>query len=287
MTPISSAIILINCPDGKGLVHLVTEFILCYKGNIISLEQHVDETDGAFFMRVEWDLCDFSLAKNEIASAFEKGVAARAHMTYSVYFSEEIPRMAIFVSKTSHCLFDILSRYQSQQWKVEIPLVVSNHPDLASVVENMGIPFLHIPVAGREKAEVEEEQFQKLKEYGINFIVLARYMQILSPTFTERFPNNIINIHHSFLPAFAGARPYHNAYERGVKIIGATSHYVTADLDAGPIIEQDTVHVRHSDSVSDLIRKGQDNEKVVLSRAIWHHINRKVLVYHNRTVIFS
>ncbi|MBF0197764.1 MAG: formyltetrahydrofolate deformylase [Planctomycetes bacterium] len=286
-TQLDSAILLISCPDAQGLVCAVTEFILKYGGNIVDLEQHVDREENVFFMRLEWDLAQFSLPREQISESFHQLVGQKRHMAFQLFFSRDVPRMAVFVSKTSHCLFDILSRYQSGQWKVDIPLVVSNHEDLRTLVENHGIKFVFMDMNNMSKAEAEEQQLKILKEHKVNFIVLARYMQILSANFIDHYPNRVINIHHSFLPAFAGAKPYHNAYERGVKIIGATSHYVTSELDAGPIIEQDVVHVRHSDSIQDLVRKGQDNEKVVLSRAIYHHLNRAVLVHNNRTLVFS
>ncbi|MCM2678283.1 formyltetrahydrofolate deformylase [Echinimonas agarilytica] len=282
-----SAILLISCPDQKGLVHTVTQFIYTNGGNVIDIEQHVDRREGRFFMRVEWDLADFVIPRESLAGAFEKALATPLQMDWQLFYSDIKPRMAIFVSKHDHCLFDLLARYQSHEWDAEIPLVISNHPDLERSATNLGIKFVHIPVTKDNKAEAELQQRELLKQYNIDFIVLARYMQILSDDFIRSYPNQIINIHHSFLPAFPGARPYHSAYERGVKIIGATSHYVTAELDAGPIIEQDVEHVRHTDDVDDLVRKGRDVEKVVLSRAIWRHLNRQVLVYNNRTVVFG
>lgn len=283
----NTAIILIACPDKKGLVNSVTFFISKYNGNIIELEQHVDQNDKMFFMRVEWDISNFKIKKEDIASVFDTEVAQSLAMQYSLHFSERDPQMAIFVSKYSHCLFDILARYQSKEWGFKIPLVISNHPDLESAVTSLGIAFHHVPINKNNKIQAEQQQLQLLEQYKVNTIVLARYMQILSAEFIQHYENKIINIHHSFLPAFPGAKPYHSAHERGVKIIGATSHYVTADLDAGPIIAQDIEAIRHTDSIQDLVLKGQDVEKIVLSKAIWSHINYKVLVYKNRTIVFE
>lgn len=282
-----SAILLISCPDRKGLVHTVTQFIYTNGGNIVDLEQHVDAIEGRFFMRVAWDLSSFVIPRESLADAFNKALATPLEMDWQLYFSDKKPRLAVFVSKHEHCLYDILARYQSNEWEVEIPLVISNHPDMEKAAKNLGIDYVYLPVTKQNKQEVEQQQRALLESHHIDFIVLARYMQILSDEFIRAYPNRIINIHHSFLPAFPGAKPYHSAYERGVKIIGATSHYVTAELDAGPIIEQDVKHVRHTDSVDDLVRKGRDVEKVVLSRAIWRHLNHQVLVYNNRTVVFG
>lgn len=282
----SSAILLIHCPDRKGLVASVAEFIHKNNGNILHLDQHVDINRQVFFMRVEWDLKDFFIPRDKIDEYFQILIADRLGMNWKLYFSDEIPRMAIFVSKMNHCLYDILSRYQSGEWKIELPLIISNHPDLEPVAKSFGIDYHVFPITRENKAEQEQNQLKLLQDYNINFLVLARYMQILSDKFVAEYQNRIINIHHSFLPAFPGAKPYHSAHERGVKVIGATSHYVTAELDTGPIIEQDVERVSHRDFVEELIRKGMDLEKVVLSRAIWYHINRKVLVYDNRTVVF-
>ncbi|MBL8163019.1 MAG: formyltetrahydrofolate deformylase [Anaerolineae bacterium] len=281
-----SAILLIFCPDRSGLVAAVTDFIARSNGNILHLDQHVDAQENVFFMRVEWDLARFSIAPEHIGTQFGL-VADRFQMTWQLHFSSHVPRMAIFVSKESHCLYDILYRYQAGEWQVEIPLIISNHPDLGSVAEKFGIPYRVFPITAETKAAQEQQQIELLKETSVDLIVLARYMQILSEHFVSQYPNRIINIHHSFLPAFAGAKPYHRAHGRGVKIIGASSHYVTAELDAGPIIEQDVVRVNHRDSVDDLIRKGKDVEKLVLSRAVRYHLQRQVLVYNNKTVIFG
>jgi formyltetrahydrofolate deformylase len=281
-----SATLLISCPDQKGLVAAVTDFIFTNGGNILHLDQHVDAEAGVFFMRVEWDLDGFMIARHELHSAFDF-VARRFGMRWELHFSDVKPRMAVFVSKQSHCLYDILSRWQSGEWQVEIPLIVSNHPHLGEIAGKFGLDFRVFPITKEDKAAQEAAQIALLHESRVDFIVLARYMQILSGEFVQQFPNRIINIHHSFLPAFAGAKPYHAAYARGVKLIGATSHYVTADLDAGPIIEQNVMQVNHKDSVRELIRKGQNVEKLVLSQAIWHHIQHRVLVYHNKTVVFA
>lgn len=280
------SILIIQCKDQKGIVASVSDFLYKYNGNILEIDQHVDEEIGMFFMRAAWEQESFGLDKEFIRPAFENEVANRFQMKFDLYFNFPKPRMAIFVSKLSHCLFDILSRYYAGQFDVEIPLVISNHLDLKRVVTAFRIPFYHMPVDKSNKAAVEKEQIALLKEYKVDFVVLARYMQILSGSFIHEFPNQVINIHHSFLPAFVGAKPYHAAYERGVKIIGATAHYVTEELDAGPIIEQEVARVRHHNSPSDLVQMGQDVEKVVLSKAIKYHLERKVLAYGNKTIIF-
>ena len=281
-----SATLLIHCPDQKGIVISVTEFIFKNGGNILHLAQHVDTEKGVFFMRLQWDLDGFSIPGDKVSEYFQTLVAAHFDMHWQLYFSERVPRMAIFVSRLSHCFHDLLARYESGEWQVEIPLIISNHPDMQPIAERLGIEFHCLPVNKENKQAQEEKQLELLQQHQIDFAVLARYMQILSDDFIQEYPQKIINIHHSFLPAFPGARPYHSAHERGVKIIGATSHYVTAELDAGPIIEQEVVRVTHEDSVQDLVRKGRDLEKVVLSRAVWNHLQRNILVYDNRTVVF-
>jgi formyltetrahydrofolate deformylase len=275
------------CADRKGLVASVTDFIFKNDGNIIYLSQHVDSEKKIFFMRVEWDLVKFTIPSDRIGESFEAKVAEKFGMKWKLYFSDETLRTAVFVSRLPHCLYDILSRCQSEDWNVEIPLIISNHADLEPIAKMFNTDFHVFEMTRENKREKEKKQLKLLKEYSIDFIVLSRYMQILSDKFVAEYPNRIINIHHSFLPAFPGAKPYHSAYERGVKIIGATSHYVTAELDAGPIIEQDVVRVSHKDSVADMIRKGQDLEKLVLSRAVWYHLKRKILVYQNRTLVFT
>ena len=283
----SRAILLIYSPDQPGLVAAVTDFVHVNGGNIINLEQHVDKQENAFFMRIEWDLQSFIIPKEKIGEYFQTMYANKYDMTFRLYFNDYKPKMAVFVSKMSHCLFDILARYTAGEWNVEIPLIISNHEDLRWVAEKFGIEYHVLKINKDNKDEMEAQQMKLLKDKKVDFIVLARYMQIISDNFITFYPNKIINIHHSFLPAFIGAKPYHAAYERGVKIIGATSHYVTTELDAGPIIEQDITRITHRDSVQDLVRKGQDLEKIVLSHAIEYHINRRVLVYKNKTILFS
>ena len=279
--------LLINCPDRKGIVTTITQFILERQGNIVYLDQHVDRQEGIFFMRVEseFDQEEFSIADFEMQ--FIAQFVDDYQLTYQLFDAHYKPRLALFVSKYDHCLYDLLGRYASGELPVEIPLIISNHPDLEIVAKRFEIPFKHIPVTKATKAEAEAEQITAIKEHHIDLIVLARYMQIISDEFVAQFKNKIINIHHSFLPAFIGANPYHAAFERGVKIIGATSHYVTADLDEGPIIEQEIVRVSHVHSVQDFILKGRDLEKIVLARSIKAHVEHKVLVFGNKTVIFS
>ena len=283
----NTAILLIHCPDRQGILATVTEFLNKNNGNIIYLDQYVDRAEKIFYMRVEWELDGFAIPEDKINEYFFTLIADKLKMNYSLHFSKQIPRMAIFVSKMPHCLFDMLSRYTAGEWDIDIPLIISNHMDLEPVAKRFDIEFKHIPVNGENKAEQEAKEVALLKEYKIDFIVLARYMQVLSPEFVAQYPNRIINIHHSFLPAFAGAKPYHAAYERGVKIIGATSHYVTSELDGGPIIEQDVTRCNHTDTVERLVRKGRDLEKIVLSHAVFKHLQRKVLVYQNKTVVFN
>jgi len=283
----NTAILLIHCPDKQGILATVTEFLNKNKGNIIYLDQHVDRQEKIFYMRVEWELENFAIPSDKIGEYFDTLIGSPMNMYWRLYFSDEIPRMALFVSKMPHCLFDILARYTAGEWDVEIPLIISNHELLKPVAERFGIDFHYFPVTGENKDEQEKKEIELLKKYNINFVVLARYMQILSEDFVKQFPNKIINIHHSFLPAFAGAKPYHAAHERGVKIIGATSHYVTSELDAGPIIEQDVPRCSHVDTIQNLIRKGRDLEKIVLSQAVYKHLQRKILVYKNRTVVFN
>lgn len=282
-----TATLLLHCPDEQGILATVTTFINNNGGNIVYLAQHVDRDEQIFFMRVEWDLEGFNIPADKIAETFDMLYAKRYNMNYKLSFNSKVPRMALFVSKMSHCLYDILARYTAGAWDVEIPLIISNHESLRSAAEQFGIPYHVFPITKETKAEQEAATIKLLKENDIDFIVLGRYMQILSPDFINHYPNQIINIHHSFLPAFVGAKPYHAAFERGVKLIGATSHYVTNDLDAGPIIEQDITRISHRDSVASLIYKGQDLEKIVLSHAVEKHIQNKILVYGNKTVIFT
>lgn len=282
-----TAKLLLHCPDKPGILADVTDFITVNKGNIVYLDQYVDRVENIFFMRIEWELECFLIPREKIEDYFRTLYAQKYEMDFQLYFSDVKPRMAIFVSKMSHCLFDMLARYTAGEWNVEIPLIVSNHPDLQHVAERFGIPFHLFSITKETKEEQERKELELLKKHRITFIVLARYMQVLSERIIDAYPDKIINIHHSFLPAFVGARPYHAAFERGVKIIGATSHYVTTELDAGPIIEQDVVRITHKDAIEDLINKGKDLEKIVLSRAVQKHIERKILAYKNKTVIFS
>jgi formyltetrahydrofolate deformylase len=283
----NSAVLLIHCPDKPGIVVAITDFIHKNDGNILYLDQHVDTERGVFFMRIEWDLSRFVIQREKIAEYFYTLVGSRYQMTSQLHFSDTKLRMALFVSKLPHCFYDLLARYECGELNVEIPVIISNHDDLKHVAERLGIDFHRIEITGENKQQQEEKQKQLLVEYDIDFIVLARYMQVLSDDFVKAYPQRIINIHHSFLPAFPGGRPYHSAFERGVKIIGATSHYVTAELDAGPIIEQDVVHVSHKDTVEDMVRIGRDLEKIVLARAVRHHVHHDLLVYENRTVVFE
>ena len=282
-----TAKLLLHCPDKPGILAEVTDFITVNKGNIIYLDQYVDHVENIFFMRIEWELKDFLVPQEKIEDYFATLYAQKYEMNFRLYFSDTKPRMAIFVSKMSHCLFDLLARYTAGEWNVEIPLIISNHPDLQHVAERFGIPFHLFPITKETKEKQEKKEMELLAKHKITFIVLARYMQVISEQMINAYPNRIINIHHSFLPAFVGAKPYHAAFERGVKIIGATSHYVTTELDAGPIIEQDVVRITHKDTVQDLVNKGKDLEKIVLSRAVQKHIERKVLAYKNKTVIFN
>ncbi|WP_321424081.1 formyltetrahydrofolate deformylase [uncultured Bacteroides sp.] len=283
----NTAKLLLHCPDKPGIISAVTDFITINKGNIVYLDQYVDHIENIFFMRIEWELSDFLVPREKIEDYFETLYAQKYEMSFRLYFSDIKPRMAIFVSKMSHCLFDMLARYANGEWNVEIPLIISNHPNLQHVADKFGIPFYLFPITKETKTEQEAKEMELLAKHKVNFIVLARYMQVISENMIQSYPNRIINIHHSFLPAFVGAKPYHAAFERGVKIIGATSHYVTTELDAGPIIEQDVVRITHKDTVEDLVNKGKDLEKIVLSRAVQKHIERKVLAYKNKTVIFS
>ena len=283
----TTAKLLLHCPDKPGILAEVTDFITVNKGNIIYLDQYVDHVENIFFMRIEWELKDFLVPQEKIEDYFRTLYGQKYEMDFRLYFSDVKPRMAIFVSKMSHCLFDMLARYTAGEWNVEIPLIISNHPDLQHVAERFGIPFYLFPITKETKEEQERKEMELPAKHNITFIVLARYMQVISEQMINAYPNKIINIHHSFLPAFVGAKPYHAAFQRGVKIIGATSHYVTTELDAGPIIEQDVVRITHKDSIEDLVNKGKDLEKIVLSRAVQKHIERKILAYKNKTVIFS
>ncbi len=282
----NTAILLINCPDRKGLVAAVANFLYGHEANILHADQHRDDEAGLFFMRVEWDLDGFTLPLARFHEAFEK-VAGPLQMDWRLELSSVRPKVAVMVSKYDHCLADLLYRQRSGELACDIPLIVSNHPDARPLAEFHGIPFYYIPVTKEKKREAEAEQLALLERHDVDLVVLARYMQILSPEFVERYPNRIINVHHSFLPAFSGAKPYRRAYERGVKLIGATSHFVTEVLDDGPIIEQDVTRISHRDQLEDLIQKGRDLEKAVLSRAVRWWIERRILVYGNKTVVFD
>ena len=282
-----TAVLLLHCPDKQGIIAAVTEFININKGNIIYLDQHVDKAEKVFFMRVEWELENFLIPRDKVKEYFDTLLAKKYQMEFEIYFHAQKPRMALFVSKQAHCLYDLLAHYEAGDWNVEIPLIISNHPDMEHVAKKFGIPYYCLPITKENKAEQEAKEMELLRQHNITFVVLARYMQIITPAMIEAYPNKIINIHHSFLPAFVGAKPYHAAFQRGVKIIGATSHYVTEELDAGPIIKQDVARISHKDSIENLIRKGQDLEKVVLSRAVEKHIERKILVYKNKTIVFG
>lgn len=282
----NSATLLINCPDRKGLVATIADFLYRNGANILHADQHQDSESQLFLMRVEWDLADFGIAPEDFHHHFAP-VAKKFHMQWQLKLAAQRQKMAIFVSRYDHCLVDLLYRHQSGELACDIPLIISNHADTARIAEFYQIPFHVIPVSKQTKADAERQQIDLLEQHSIDLIVLARYMQVLSENFVARYPQRIINIHHSFLPAFIGAKPYHRAYERGVKLIGATSHYVTADLDDGPIIEQDIIRVSHRDQLGDLIQKGRDLEKVVLSRAVRWHVENRILLYANKTVVFD
>ena len=277
--------LLIYCIDQAGIIANVTNFISNNNGNIVYIDQHVDREQNIFFMRLESEFASFSM--ETFKTNFKHVLAEKFNMKWRIYSLEDKPKMALFVSKYDHCLYDILGRYNSGELHVDIPFILSNHQDLKSIADSFNIPFYHIPITKETKAKAEDEQLKLLTKHDIDFIVLARYMQIVSSKLISKYTNKIINIHHSFLPAFVGAKPYHSAFKRGVKIIGATSHYITEALDAGPIIEQDVASVSHTHAIEDLIAKGRDLEKIVLATAIKHHLNRKVMVYNNKTVIFS
>ncbi|MEH2122228.1 formyltetrahydrofolate deformylase [Nostoc sp.] len=280
-----TATLLISCPDQRGLVAKIANFIYSNGGNIIHADQHTDFAAGLFLTRIEWQLDGFNLPREFIAPAFN-AIAQPLDAKWEIRFSDTIPRIAIWVSRQDHCLFDLIWRQRAKEFVAEIPLIISNHSNLKVVAEQFNIDFQHVSITKDNKSEQEAQQLELLRQYKIDLVVLAKYMQIVSADFINKFPQ-IINIHHSFLPAFIGANPYHRAFERGVKIIGATAHYATADLDAGPIIEQDVVRVSHRDEVDDLVRKGKDLERVVLARAVRSHLQNRILVYGNKTVVFE
>ncbi|MFM8303567.1 MAG: formyltetrahydrofolate deformylase [Actinomycetota bacterium] len=282
----TTAVFLITCPDRPGLVAAVANFVAGHGGNILHADQHTDAAPGVFFQRVEFVLDGFPLAREEIAPAFAP-VAASLGMQVQVAFGDEVPRLAVLASREPHCLTDLLARNAAGELSADIRVVASNHPDHRATTEFYGVPYHYLPVTPDTKAHQEAELAALLAAEGIDLVVLARYMQVLSDDFVARYPNRIINIHHSFLPAFVGARPYHQAHARGVKVIGVTAHYATSALDEGPIIDQDVVRISHRDSVDDLVRKGRDLEKVVLARAIRAHVEHRVLVFGNKTVVFD
>jgi len=282
-----SAILLVSCPDARGLVAGVSGFLYEHGANILSTDEHRDDASGQFFMRVEWDLDGFALGPDSFAAAFEAAVARRFGMDWRVAYSRDRLRVALFVSKYLHCLADLLHRRRMGELRADVRLVVSNHEDAAPLAGFYGVPFVHVPVDPQRKQEAERRQLGLLEEHGIDLVVLARYMQVLSPAFVARYPARIINVHHSFLPAFQGARPYHAAFERGVKLIGATAHYVTEALDDGPIIEQEVVRVSHRDQLEDLIEKGRDAERLALARAVRWHLEHRILLYGRKTVVFT
>ncbi len=282
----NTACLLVSCPDRKGLVAAIANLLFSHNANILHADQHQDKVAGLFLMRVEWDLEGFGLGLDQFEAAFSP-IAEQYQMTWRLALSSVKPRLAIFVSKYDHCLADLLYRHHAGELYCDIPLIVSNHPDTLWLAEAYNIPFQHIAMTKDNKAEAEQQQLALMAAHRVDFIVLARYMQVLSPEFIKQWENRVINIHHSFLPAFHGAKPYQRAFERGVKLIGATSHYVTEILDDGPIIEQDVVRISHRDELDDLVQKGADLEKVVLSRAVRWHIDNRVLVYGNKTVVFD
>jgi formyltetrahydrofolate deformylase len=281
-----TAALLISCPDQRGLVAGVSDFVYRHGGNIRSADQHTDEQQDVFLQRVEWDLEGFGIAREGIAEAF-RPIAERFSMSWELRFSDDVPRVAILVSRLGHCLQDLLWRWRSGELRAEVPLVIGNHGDLEELTRGFGVAF-HVHEIRKETKAAEEGRIRaRLAEERVDLVVLARYMQVLTPAFVSAYHNRVINIHHSFLPAFAGAQPYRQAFDRGVKVIGATAHYVTSELDEGPIIEQDVVRVSHRDSLQDLVKKGRDLERVVLARAVDLHLNNRVLVYGNKTVVFD
>lgn len=283
----NTAILKLCCEDSKGIVAGVTRFVDHNGGNIVYLDQHTAADENRFFMRLEWEMDHFKVERDQIVPQLKLALPQGDLMSWDLQFSDVKLKAAIFVSKLSHCLFDILSRYQAGELEIEIPVIISNHNDLSEVAGSFGIPFYHIPITKENKEEQEQKEIELLKKYEIDFVVLARYMQVLTEKIIDIFPYKIINIHHSSLPAFPGAKPYHSAYKKGVKIMGATGHYVTTELDEGPIITQDVTKINFKDNIPDLIRKGKDLEKIVLSQAIYLHIRGRVLVYNHKTIVFS
>ena len=280
-------VILMHCPDQKGIIASVTELIHANKGNIVYIDQYVDRVNNLFFMRLEIEFSSNTHSIDVLRDEFDQKIGHVFQTKSDFYFKNKKPKMGVMVSKYDHCLYDILAQYNTGRLHCDIPLIISNHRDLESVAKQFKIPYYHIPIVKETKNEAEKSQLKLLKQHDVDFIVLARYMQIVSKRFISNYPSKIINIHHSFLPAFPGAKPYHMAYQRGVKIIGATSHYVTEELDSGPIIEQDVIKVSHLHSVENFIERGQDLERLVLLRALRLHVERKIMVYQNKTVIFQ
>lgn len=281
-----TGILRIVCPDRRGIVAAVSGFLFDHGANVLDAQQHTDAAEGTFFMRVEFDLESLALSRPSIRERFEP-VARRFSMTWGLRFSDDIPAMGLMVSRMEHCLIDLLARHRMGELRVRIPLIISNHPHLAPVAAAFGVPFEVVPVSQQDRPAAEGRALDLLQQAGCHFVVLARYMQIVGPSFLAAFPMAVINIHHGFVPAFTGARPYHQALERGVKLIGATSHYATEILDDGPIIDQDFIRVTHRDSVGDLIRKGRDIERVVLARAVHAHAEDRIVVHGRRTVVFD
>jgi formyltetrahydrofolate deformylase len=282
----NTAILLVDCPDRKGIVAAIADFLLTHNANVLHADQHQDADLGLFLTRIEWDLAEFDLDPAGFGGKFAP-IAERFQMRWRLELSSSRPKMAIFVSRDDHCLADLLYRHDSGELACEIPVIISNHPEGERLAAFHQVPFVHVPVDPGDKAGAERRQLELLREHAVDFVVLARYMQILSADFVQRYPQRVINVHHSFLPAFSGARPYHRAFERGVKLIGATSHYITETLDDGPIIEQDVVRISHRDQLEDLIQKGRDLEKAVLSRAVRWHTEHRILVYAKKTVVFD
>ena len=282
----NSAVLLISCPDRRGIVATISDFVFRHGGNILHADEHADEGSNLFLMRVEFDPANFDIGLAEFAKHFSP-IAEKFEMQWRLARSDYRPRMIILVSKYDHCLVDLLYRHKSGELVCDIPLIISNHPDNQPIADFYQVPFVVVPVTKDNKAEAESRILDLITRHNFDFLVLARYMQVLSNQFVQRFPQRIINIHHSFLPAFVGAKPYHQAFTRGVKLIGATSHYVTEVLDDGPIIEQDVIRISHRDSLDDLLQKGRDLEKVVLSRGVRWHIENRVLLYGNKTVVFN
>jgi formyltetrahydrofolate deformylase len=281
-----TAKLLISCPDRRGLVARISDFVFRNGGNFLHFDQHTDVQAGVFLARAEWELDGFQIPRERISECF-RGIALECSMQFDLIFSDHVPKVALLASKMPHCLVDLVLRQQAGELKAEIALIIGNHAETGEIARSFGIPFRHVPITAENKSEQESAEINAIQSAGVELIVLARYMQVLSDRFVSTFPNRIINIHHSFLPAFIGAQPYHQAYARGVKLIGATSHYVTTELDNGPIIDQEIIRISHRDSLEDLIRKGRDLEKVVLARAVRLHLMHKILTYGNKTVVFD